>query len=387
MTERMPERGTRPHNRREIVIAAAAELFATRGYANVGIGEIAAAVNVSPSALYRHFSGKQEILREAIAWGTRARTAAVRLGEPDALDDVLSGMARSTLDTRWSTSLWTQEVRNLGEDERQEIRAEIRKLPTTFASKLVDQRPELSTTDAEVLAWSALDVLASISFHEERLPTAQFTRVLRDCMARIVAVAVPTERTVTRVIERPRRTARREILMDTAADLLTRHGYGAVTVEDLSHAAGMSTAGLYGYFPSKQGLLAALVTRSVEWQAHAAHQALVGVDTAHERLHCLIDAHLWFCFEQASLAALPLTELRNLPDGQASVVDLAMRDAVAEWVDLLCQIDPDRNPVVARIQVLAARMVVTDVVTTPSLRSAPDLLALVRAACCAALDL
>ena len=50
----MPEpspgrRGTRPHNRRELILAAAAELFAKHGYAKVGMGDLADAVGIAPS--------------------------------------------------------------------------------------------------------------------------------------------------------------------------------------------------------------------------------------------------------------------------------------------------------------------------------------------------
>ena len=66
-----PARRTRPPNRRELILAAATELFAVRGYEYVGMSEIAEEVAVQPSALYRHFAGKEqllaEILREAAA--------------------------------------------------------------------------------------------------------------------------------------------------------------------------------------------------------------------------------------------------------------------------------------------------------------------------------
>ncbi|HEY0572939.1 MAG TPA: helix-turn-helix domain-containing protein [Pseudonocardia sp.] len=61
-----PPRGTRPLNRRQLILAAAAELFYRRGYPNVSMGEIAEAVAIGPSALYRHFRGKQELLSEVV---------------------------------------------------------------------------------------------------------------------------------------------------------------------------------------------------------------------------------------------------------------------------------------------------------------------------------
>ena len=46
-----PARRTRPPNRRELILAAATELFAARGYEYAGMSEIAEQVAVQPSAL------------------------------------------------------------------------------------------------------------------------------------------------------------------------------------------------------------------------------------------------------------------------------------------------------------------------------------------------
>ena len=61
-----PTRGTRPANRRELILAAATELFATRGYEHVTISDVADAVAVGPSALYRHFSCKEVLLGRVV---------------------------------------------------------------------------------------------------------------------------------------------------------------------------------------------------------------------------------------------------------------------------------------------------------------------------------
>lgn len=49
-------------DRREALLAAAARLFAERGFNGVSIEELGAAVGVSGPAVYRHFHGKQEVL-------------------------------------------------------------------------------------------------------------------------------------------------------------------------------------------------------------------------------------------------------------------------------------------------------------------------------------
>jgi len=66
-------------DRRAAVLAAAAHLFAERGFARVSLEDLGAAVGVSGPALYRHFAGKQAVLgallvgvSEGLASGGRA---------------------------------------------------------------------------------------------------------------------------------------------------------------------------------------------------------------------------------------------------------------------------------------------------------------------------
>ncbi|MEV0847449.1 helix-turn-helix domain-containing protein [Streptomyces sp. NPDC049954] len=53
----VPPAGTRPAKRRLLIIEAATRLFSEVGYAGVSMADIARAVNVQPSSLYRHFRG------------------------------------------------------------------------------------------------------------------------------------------------------------------------------------------------------------------------------------------------------------------------------------------------------------------------------------------
>src|ERR1700733_9448601 len=52
--------------RREEILAAAAALFARRGFHGVTIDDIGAAVGMSGPGLYRHFSNKEAVLAEML---------------------------------------------------------------------------------------------------------------------------------------------------------------------------------------------------------------------------------------------------------------------------------------------------------------------------------
>ncbi|MDI3387501.1 TetR family transcriptional regulator [Streptomyces sp. B-S-A8] len=66
-----------PHSRRAEILAAAVPLFARDGFAHVTNGQIARAVGLAPSALYRHYPGKVDILAAACLQAARLLAQAV----------------------------------------------------------------------------------------------------------------------------------------------------------------------------------------------------------------------------------------------------------------------------------------------------------------------
>ncbi|MGH3239274.1 MAG: TetR/AcrR family transcriptional regulator, partial [Spirillospora sp.] len=128
-----PPRGVRPRNRRELIVAAAAGLFHRDGYDQVAVSAVADAVNVRPSALYRHFSGKARLLAEVVLAELRPFRGAVTDG---ALDAMLPGLVRVALDHPRLGVLWQREARALPAGERAMIQDEVDALNGRLASAL-----------------------------------------------------------------------------------------------------------------------------------------------------------------------------------------------------------------------------------------------------------
>jgi TetR/AcrR family transcriptional regulator, cholesterol catabolism regulator len=53
-------------------------------------------------------------------------------------------------------------------------------------------------------------------------------------------------------------------ILDAAADLFRRQGYGATTMRDIAQAIGLSKAGLYHHFQSKEEILTGIVTAGTD---------------------------------------------------------------------------------------------------------------------------
>ncbi len=85
-------------------------------------------------------------------------------------------------------------------------------------------------------------------------------------------IGVPTDRRTRK------REARRDALLDMAADLVERHGVAGVTMAALAEAADYAPASLYTYFPSRSALLAALQQRALATLAQVARDSVATWD-------------------------------------------------------------------------------------------------------------
>ncbi|WP_239393540.1 TetR/AcrR family transcriptional regulator [Frankia sp. CiP3] len=82
----LPERGRPPAHRpsrRQIIISAAIRVFARKGFDEASVQDIAAAAQVVPTAVYYHFSGKEELFDVALRRVVGATNAVVAAARSD----------------------------------------------------------------------------------------------------------------------------------------------------------------------------------------------------------------------------------------------------------------------------------------------------------------
>ncbi len=135
--------------RREEILAAAAALFARRGFHGVTIDDIGAAVGMSGPGLYRHFPGKEAVLAQLLvavserllAEGSRRVTTAA--DPAAALDALLSGHISFALTQPDLITVQNRELANVpGPAQRQ-----VRRLQRLYVEEWVTVVSEL-TPDA-----------------------------------------------------------------------------------------------------------------------------------------------------------------------------------------------------------------------------------------------
>ena len=376
-----PPRGTRPRNRRALIRDAATQLFADRGYANVSVSDIAAAVNVGASAVYRHYAGKADLLFDAIDQALDATLAGLPDTDEADLPEIARVLAAAVLDNRAAGVLMQRESRNLAPDAAAQIRKKRVQISGWVTTEIAARRPELTTEQAELLGICASDAMTSVSFHRLDLPRPDFDALLAQLGARVMLMDPPQDATKETRPRRPRPVTRAEEILDAAIDLFAHRGYTEVSIDDIGAAVGIAGPSVYNHFPSKQDILVNAMARGHAQLRNAMTAARAEGRNPADVLRRVSDSYVDQTLDQPSLISAMITELVHL-DGEARGQDgrQVQRAYIADWVTLARAHNPADDATVARIKVQAAQMMANDVARTPRLRRIPGLRATVREA-------
>lgn len=380
-----PPRGTRPRNRRALIVSAATDLFHRRGYDHVGMGDIADAVAIGPSALYRHFPGKQQLLHAVIRDGLEP----VRelLAGTDFTDraTALPSFARLALDHRELGVLWQREARHIAAADLADVRQELRDFGRTVAARVAAARPELNDAATDLLAWTMAAVLMSPSFHHLDLPHADYERLLAELAGIVLDTKMPGDLAEAASAQRGRPrlvpSSRREALLAQAIRMFATRGYTGVGIEDIGAAVGIAGPSIYNHVGSKLELLVTALGRGTAALYLDLANTYAIAPTPADALRWLIRSYIRFTSANHHLVDLMITEIEHLPENERRRARQAQHDYIDEWVHLLRQVHPDVDPTSARIRVHATLTVANDAARTAHLRRNPDVPAALELLC------
>ncbi|WP_307828284.1 TetR/AcrR family transcriptional regulator [Antrihabitans sp. YC2-6] len=366
-----PARGTRPANRRELIVAAAADLFYRNGYANVSMSDIADAVAIGPSALYRHFRSKETLLATVVGDALVEMQDALAATLADPAGDISETLAALGLRNRPAGVLWQREGRYLAADTRTELRRQTRTAGERIAAVVRRQRPELSETGADLLAWCALAIAQSISYHSLHLPIADFRATLAAMIDAAVDTALPALDPVPAVKASRgvlRAPTRRETILIEATRLFAEQGFSNVSLDDVGVAIGASGPSIYNHFAGKSDILLAAMHRGEEWLQMDMTRSLARASGPQDALIGLLRNYVTFTFDNPHLVQLISSELLHLPSDERERARAAQHTYIGEWVYLLEQVHPEWDNTHARIRVLAVQIMMNHIALTPHLR-------------------
>jgi AcrR family transcriptional regulator len=171
-------------NRREQILAVAAQLFARHGFHGVSIADLGAAVGVSGPALYRHFPGKEALLAEMLVGisehllaGGQALAAAFE--DPHELLAALVGFQVDfALREPELIVVQDRDLANLPAPARRRVRLLQRTYVEIWVDALQRVHPGLPAASARIAAHGAFGLLNSTP-HSGSEDAAQVAPVLR----------------------------------------------------------------------------------------------------------------------------------------------------------------------------------------------------------------
>ncbi|MDF0531560.1 TetR/AcrR family transcriptional regulator [Tsukamurella sp. 8F] len=367
-----PQRRKRPKDRREQIARAAAEDFGRRGYHGVGIEDIAAALNISGPAVYRHFSNKYALLEHAITTLSNALTAGVAdaiAGAADAapaarLDAALAAAFDVSVQRRDTGGLFRWEQRILEADDRARIRRQLGVMVGQVADVAAELYPQMPRAELELRTVAALSVPGSVTAHRTVLAQRRAGAVLL-AAARAVFDPQPVPVGLYHIAapEDPRpEQDRAEELLDAAIELFFAHGYHSVSMGQIGTAAGIVQSGVYRYFPSKAAMLVG-VLESVGAETIAAidEAQAAGRTDPRDVLDRMCAAYVELSFRRSKVMTVYFREIGNVPDSDRRRLAGLQRGNIGRCADAVVAARPELSRAEAVYLVHAAFAVVFDV--------------------------
>ena len=276
--------GAEPGENRARLLELSATLFASQGYAQVSLRQLAAELGVSTGAIYSNFRNKAALLAEVL--GARVledmeRSQRSRPGQwlPDVVRESFLRMPERA------------EMRSLlleaGAAARTDTELRERVRPTLKA--LIDQWIEdyrawqtFAHVDPEIDMGAVVTVLWASELGIGVLEAQDAVRAEPEWLAEVIGgyleslagggdqaptfdpLPAPTAARATDPTDSTKlgladESATRERLIDAAIELFAERGYATSTVRDLARSTGVTTGSIYGNFDSKATLLVAAI--------------------------------------------------------------------------------------------------------------------------------
>ena len=188
MTDAPARTGAAPRRRdpqrRQRILAAAAELVAERGYHEVGMSDIGAAAGIVGSGIYRHFDGKSAVLvamfDRVIDDFTRgaAEILSRRLDPAQTLKELIAAHVRITLEDRMLMRVYHNEIVSLPAEDNRRLRRKQRIYIEEWVHILDVLRPEADDAVLRALVHAGIGAVHSTLFYASGLPADRLAKLM-----------------------------------------------------------------------------------------------------------------------------------------------------------------------------------------------------------------
>ena len=164
-------------------------------------------------------------------------------------------------------------------------------------------------------------------------------------------------------------TARRQQILDIAAELFAERGFHGVSVVELGAACGITGPALYKHFSSKDAMLAEMLVSISETLLHEGRARAARAKTARDAAGALVEWHIEFALAHRALIVVQDRDWSSLPEEARERVRSLQRAYVDAWAIQLRRLDRTMSPETARA---AAHVVFGLINSTPHSGLLPD---------------
>jgi AcrR family transcriptional regulator len=177
LRRRDPERKAR-------ILAAAAELAATRGFHTIGMADIGAEAGIVGSGVYRHFDSKTAILVALLDQVMNRLSDGAASVRGLLMDDrrTVSALVRDhvavAIEDRAVLAVYHRESNSLPEQDQRRLRRAQRMYLEEWVQALAPLRPELPDAELRVTVHAAIGSIQSTLFYQPGLPPDRLSELL-----------------------------------------------------------------------------------------------------------------------------------------------------------------------------------------------------------------
>jgi AcrR family transcriptional regulator len=339
----------RPKDRKAMIVTAACELFAERGFAATSVKEIADQVGITAGAIYRHFADKEALL-EAVALGALDRLMFDEsLSQPSdgatsrrSIGWLVDHMVRTTLDEPAWLTAYHREGHRLDRSSHPELTRCQAAWSELWSDALREAQPKLDDVAIDARRHAVIGALAAPGDHSSALARPALDTLLRGSLfSMVVSPAVRAHgRAEPPRSWQPPRTRRDEIL-SAALGLFRQHGYHGVGIDQISEAIGLAGPSIYAHFSSKLEILVDAYYRANAAVDVGAEGALRTATSADAALAGLAWSYVEAAFANADLLSVAMRESHAIEAADRPMWSRRRRAIRDVWSAVLREVRPE----------------------------------------------
>ncbi len=332
--------GTRSQGRKATIVAAAAELFAAKGFAGTGVDEIGARAGITGPAIYRHFAGKDALLAAVVTDTIDAfavSEAAVEAGHEqmaaEAVAVALDGPARLVT--------YMRERHRLVGDAGEELARAERRLYRPWREAIRAANPGLDADAIALRQRAVLTAMSAVAARPQALARPRLDRLVVESMVAVLCAppveAGPRAEPVAQWSVPP---GRRDRILAAALRLFRERGYHGVGVDEIGLAAGISGPTIYFYYDSKSEMLADAFERAGARVAAAVHDSVAGAASASDALDRLAASYLEIAAGSGDLILVTSREAHALAGPDRPGLTRRRGEILGTWAAVVRELRP-----------------------------------------------